>query len=486
MSDLKIGWLEIDITPPELPVFLRGQFHARLSEGVKDPLKAAICAMDSGKDHVIFVACDIISISDKLREMVRSRLKGGMDPTKVVFHATHTHTGPELLFGDEKNGNKAALDAIGLDAPPPGLYAEWLATRLADAIDAAWSQRQPGAIAYGMDYAVLGRNRRWVNARDKAIMYRMSPDDLASFRHIEGYEDHSLNLLATYNPAGDLTGLIVNVPCPAQEEEQEFRVSADFWHETRLGLRKCFGEHITILPQCSAAGDLTSHLIYEKAAHQRMLKLRNHSARQEIANRIVEAVGRILPVLHQVIERNPVLHHEVHQLPLPVNLLTAADVEEAKAEAEVCQENYEKELEKLRAHPDIRQTPRWYQSATQYFRRRRWLLGVETRFVAQSEQPERLTEVHVIRLGNMAFATNPFEYYLDFGIQIKVRSPAEQTFLIQLAGGGTYVPSPRSVRGGGYGSTPASNPMGPEAGQLLADFTSDRLNALIPPEPADQ
>jgi len=43
-------------------------------------------------------------------------------------------------------------------------------------------------------------------------------------------------------------------------------------------------------------------------------------------------------------------------------------------------------------------------------------------------------EIHAIRLGDMAIATNRFELYLDFGIRIKARSKAVQTFVVQLAG----------------------------------------------------
>jgi hypothetical protein len=108
----------------------------------------------------------------------------------------------------------------------------------------------------------------------------------------------------------------------------------------------------------------------------------------------------------------------------------------------------------------------------------RWNQGVLDRFDAQKMGPQtRPTEIHILRLGEIAIATNPFEYYLDYGIQIKARSPAVQTFLIQLAGAGTYVPSPRSVVGGGYGSLPASNPVGAEGGGVLRDKTIDLINA---------
>ena len=100
------------------------------------------------------------------------------------------------------------------------------------------------------------------------------------------------------------------------------------------------------------------------------------------------------------------------------------------------------------------------------------------RFEQQKGQPTLPTELHVVRLGDLAVATNRFEFYLDFGVRIKARSPAVETFLVQLAGPGTYCPSPRSVAGGGYGSLPASNPVGPEGGQVLTERTIQVIERL--------
>ena len=102
-------------------------------------------------------------------------------------------------------------------------------------------------------------------------------------------------------------------------------------------------------------------------------------------------------------------------------------------------------------------------------------LGVAKRFELQKTCTTRPAEIHVIRLGDLVFASNPFEYYLDHGMHIKACSPAAQTFIVQLAGSGTYVPSRRSLSGGGYGSLPASNPIGPEGGEKVAARTVECL-----------
>jgi hypothetical protein len=83
-----------------------------------------------------------------------------------------------------------------------------------------------------------------------------------------------------------------------------------------------------------------------------------------------------------------------------------------------------------------------------------------------------------VRLGDVAICTNPFELFLDFGIQIKSRSRAIQTFVIQLVGGAGYVPTQKAVLGGGYSAIIQSNMVGPEGGQVLADRTVEMVNGL--------
>lgn len=105
-------------------------------------------------------------------------------------------------------------------------------------------------------------------------------------------------------------------------------------------------------------------------------------------------------------------------------------------------------------------------------------MAVKERYERQQHNPFVPVEIHAVRVGDAAFATNPFELYLDFGVYIKARSPAVHTFLVQLCGQGGYVPSARSVAGGGYGSVPASNVVGPEGGRKLADETIAMLLEL--------
>jgi hypothetical protein len=110
----------------------------------------------------------------------------------------------------------------------------------------------------------------------------------------------------------------------------------------------------------------------------------------------------------------------------------------------------------------------------------RWNRRVVDRFEAQQAgtQTPYLMELHALRLGDVAIATNAFELYTDYGVQIKARSPGIQTFVIQLAGPGSYLPTARAVQHGGYGAVIQSSQIGPDGGQVLVDRTVEALGAM--------
>ena len=86
----------------------------------------------------------------------------------------------------------------------------------------------------------------------------------------------------------------------------------------------------------------------------------------------------------------------------------------------------------------------------------------------------------------MVICTNTFELFSDYGVQMKARSRAAQTFLIQLVGGGTacYLPTERAMRGGGYSAVVQSNLISPKGGQMLVDRTVELIDSMwLKPSP---
>lgn len=497
---LRIGWATADITP-EQPVVLRGQFHARVSEGILDRVTATALALETvqegaTKDWAIMVSCDLVAIGDELRDQVRDHVRTALpelDPRKVFLHATHTHTAP--AFGSRAQDRNAALiRQYGWDLSPA--WADWgielpamagiecrqfAAARIAGAVEQAWKNRRPGGIAFGLGAAVVGHNRLTVYDSGKSQLY--GPTERRDFSHIEGYEDHGVGLLFTWDRERTLTGVVINVACPAQCSENLYQISADFWHDTREELRRRLGPHLFVLPQAGAAGDQSPHLIgrgsTRENAEQRMERITGRNRRQQIAHRLADTVLSVLPYVEKTVEWRPTFVHRVAQVELTRRLVSAEDVASALRESDRWREQYEQLRRSLEEHPETKQKNRWYTEITQAYQRMTWGAGVRDRFEVQQVHPKLPCEIHVLRLGDMVIATNPFELYLDYGIQIQQRSRAVQTFVVQLAGAGTYLPTRRSIAGGAYGAVPASTEVGPEGGHELIEQTLALIEPLF-------
>ena len=90
------------------------------------------------------------------------------------------------------------------------------------------------------------------------------------------------------------------------------------------------------------------------------------------------------------------------------------------------------------------------------------------------------TEVHIIRLGDVAFATNPFELFLDYGNQIKARANCEQTFLVQLANGTEgYLPTAKAEANGHYSAFIGSGQVGHAGGEQLVRETLQNIREMF-------
>ena len=233
---LRIGWASTSITP-DVPVIMSGGSRARLSTGVMDPLTATALVLESVRDgkpaeRVVLVSVDLGSVHkdmlDQVLEMLGRRVPE-IDPKSVVINGTHTHAAverrkdPAVVKKFAELGIEVPLEWSwwGMDLgvePSPSEYAEFASGRIADAIEQAWKNRKPGGVAFGLGHAVVGHNRLTAYKNGRSGMYGKT--DRADFSHVEGYEDHSVGLLYTYNAGGELTGVVVvNIACPAQVSE---------------------------------------------------------------------------------------------------------------------------------------------------------------------------------------------------------------------------------------------------------------------------
>lgn len=460
-AQLLVGVATTDITP-EKPAPLSGQFQLRISTGVETPLTANVVAIESrdgdqSLDLAVIVSCDVIGIPTEVLELVREKVKEqlpDLDRSKIFLAGTHTHTGPELRTGHWVLPSEGVMSAEA--------YQQFFAQQVADAIAKAWQNREPGSATWGLSHAVVAYNRRAVYADGSATMYGQTnrPD----FRGLEGYEDHDIGVLFFWNRSNKLIAVAVNVSCPSQEVESRRAFHADFWHPVREALRQRYGEDLCVLGLIGAAGDQSPHLMVRKAAEERMRRLRGFDRLDEIARRIVEAIDDAYSAVKEDRHTDAPVIHKVETVHLPMRLVTQAEYAEAKDGCEAAAAKIEKDPE----------------AADREYRRLKWYQATVDRFQRQKTEPKPVLEMelHVVRIGDAAVCTNQFELFTDYGIQMKGRSKAEQTFVVQLVGPGTYLPTARAVRGGHYSAIVHSSHVGPEGGQVLVDKTVELINSM--------
>ncbi len=493
-GNMSIGWASANLTPDK-PVLLIGQWPARISEGVMDSITATALAIESGtgtsSKKVIMISCDLVCISDAFtnkdnyRENVRNLLKASLPelkPEQIIINATHTHTAP---LGSSVN----VKDYYGIDlnVMPPADYLDFSCRRIASAAEQAWKNRKPGGISYGLGHAVVGHNRLAAYMSGKSIMYGKT--NTPEFSHLEGSEDPSVNLLYTWDNKSKLTGILINVACPAQESENGYFISADYWHDTRSEVRRRLGEDIFILPQCGAAGDQSPHIMVGAKAEERMQRLMMPDSiktgrgslgqRKQIAISIADAVTSVLQYMETNKEWSPEFEHRMEIANLSRRLISSEDVTNIRKDIERCEKKYDSLLRKLNANPEMKDKPRWYTDITQIYSIIPEDKRVIDRYELQKVQPKMPVEIHVLRIGDIVMATNPFELYMDYGIRIKARSPAVQTFVVQLTSGyGGYLPTKRALAGGAYGTEQTSTYLGPEGGQEFVEKTLELINVV--------
>ena len=451
---LYVGWSTKSITPDK-PVALAGQFETRISTEVMDPVTCTVLAMETRDGNTsietaVMVSVDISGITEEFDLEVKALIRKQMptfDVNKLVMNATHTHTAPVLYEGRYD---------IPDHAMQPRDYLKFASSRIADAVVEAWNSRQPAGVSWGLGQAVVGHNRRAVYFNPvpsgfglgTSVMYGETKRD--NFSHIEGYEDHGLEMLFFWNEKKKMTGMVLNIACPTQETEHLSKISADFWHEVRVEIGKKYGKDIFILPQVAAAGDISPHLLWRKAAENEMLKRKGLTRRQEIARRIINAIDEVYPYVQNDIKNELVFKHIYDELSLPVRRVTNAEASRVE--------------ELIKEQPS----------------RAYWHSGMLTRYREQDDHPFYPVKVNIIRLDDIVIATNPFELFLDYGLRIKTRSNAVLTFVVQLANpGSTYVPTVKAETGGGYSAIVQSNKVGSEGGQEFVEKTMELIRKVM-------
>lgn len=479
-----IGWAQRSIAPNR-PLLVTGQMYQRVSRYVHDPIMATALALDNGDEQVIFVGLDMtgcpVHVFGALREALAEYPQIPFD--KISFGVTHTHNASSfnvdgMRVNNEKLFGREILPDI--EKPDDLLWGEeamaFLVEMLRDVIVEAWNKRKPGGVSFAHDYAVVAFNRRpqFGFENPESIMY--GDCSRSDFVGMEGGVDPSVELMYTWNEDGDITGVLCNVACPSQVYELHCFLTADYWGYTRSAIREKLGKNVFVLSMCGAAGDLAPvDLVHISKTNKQALRDWGGQSKevfrdfdmtllcQDIADRISEAAVRGYRTAKNYIDTAPVLCHDTFEMALPIRKVTEADYNEAMEKVEWFKANFSAE------HPMT------MEDVVKAFEPQ----GVVMRWRLQNRTEVLRFSCHIMRIGNAAFATNPFELFHEYGLRIKARAKADQVFISQLSNGsGGYLPTHRAISGGSYSSKPASTVCGPDGGDALVEKTLEAINKM--------
>ena len=493
MSKIKIGWSEANLLPEGRRIDLVGQFYERISGEVETPITATALAMECGDDHVIFIGCDLVCTSYKLLTAIRNNIPDncGFDKNKIIISAIHSHTSMGYAGRDDdfddglKSLEKYKPENVkyvptAQDNSPDILRGteakEFLADTLAKLAVEAWANRKVGAYACGFGRAAVGLCRRVCYDDGSAKMWGNA--NLANFTELEGGNDSGIELMFTYDADKKLTGVIANVACPAQVLEHQNFVSSDYMGKLKGLIREKYGNDVNLLGLISPAGDMCPRdlirwvdspvckkdpnihrdKVVERRADPSMFDIKGC---EKIAKRIANEIFWALDDVCEYVTDTDIKHKNI-TVDMPLRRVTIKEFLEA--------ENY---IKNFFAHCD---------SNINYEDNANMLIhsGTTSRYETQQTLDLYPIEVHILKIGDVAFATNPYELFLNFGNQMRARSLAKQTFLVQLACGSFgYLPTKKAQDGSHYSAFVGSGCSGYEGGDLLVRKTVQQINKLF-------
>ena len=493
MNKIKIGWGQVSILPDGRKVDLVGQFYERISDKVETPIYVTAMALECGDDQAIFVSCDLVSTSRSLLDDVRAYLPEdcGFDKQKLMISAIHTHTAPG--YGGRSDGFGSSLDALSKLKPDHIEYVplvhdddpnilrgeearQFIIERIAKAATEAWNNRAEGAIAFAFGRAAVGLCRRVCYDDGSAKMW--GDTNSANFTELESGNDSGIEMMFTYDVNKKLTGVVANVACPAQVLEHQSFISSDYMGKVRELIKAKYGDEVCLLGLISPAGDMCPRdlvrwvdaeidlndpniyreKIIERRADPSMFDIKGC---EKAARRIATEIFYELEDVKEYVTETT-LEHKPMLIDIPLRRVTIEEYDRAIKEVTTF-------FEKCSGTIDYADNANLMIHS-----------GTITRYELQKTMDMYDIEVHILRLGDVAFATNPYELFLNYANQIRARSLAKQTFLVQLSCGSYgYLPTEKAEKGSHYSAFVGSGTTGHEGGNILVRKTLKEINEMF-------
>jgi len=448
---LKIGFGDADITPAEsLP--MSGMIDPPRAQGARWPLHARALLFEGEGGRVAVVSLDLLCLTYPTVLELRQALAApaGVPPEHIMISCQHTHRAPYA--------------APIMDEPIDWDYVEFLRDRLVSAMAAAAASLQPARLRVGHTQApgwTWNRRPMYRSERYGEQVGTQGPLDAPGFLRMEGPEDNELIVVAAEDDSGRVLGGAVNFACHSTVMGSLPYYSADFSGALVDELQARLGGRFLFLQ--GAAGNLWAHDKRSLAPSGTGGEEQNRAMGAALAHKAIEALSGAEPVAGDAVRCERRLLEVPERQPTPEQVALArwylehrpADLDEN----EFTRRLYGHDYTFYHNSPRVQE---WF--CREVIAMWEWQRHQAVR------QPTTTVEVQALSVGDsLAFAGYPAEYFTEFGLETKARSPFAHTLVSELANGWVgYVPTAKAFEHGGYEARLAySSRLVPEAGDLL-------------------
>ncbi len=398
----KCGMYEIEITPP-LGLMIPGYFQKRQASEVVDGLFAKALVLDNGKDTAAIVALDAIGTTKMLVDGIRERVNSftGIPRECIMVTATHCHTaGP---FHDKE-------------------YLPWLIKKAADAVIMAYKKRKSAVLSYGTgSIGGLAFNRRYYMKGGK-VSTNPSPGDTDILKP-EGPVDESLAVLKIQGTDGNPIGIVVNFSCHL-DTVGGTGYCADYPGEISTNIKKFLGNSAVCMFITGACGNINHYDINNPETYD---------------NRVYyKKFGRMLAFETMKILNNPDGEVSLKTLGILTQYsefnLRKPSSDEIRWANELLKEGKEGGY----VDKGVNYTEEAY--------------AQRIVSLSQMKQNDISVEIQIVCTEEMAITGWPGEMFVEFGLELKKRSPRVFNMIAELSNGVEcgYIPTRGAFANGGY------------------------------------
>jgi len=429
MATLKAGAAQTNITPP-LGMLLAGSLKARRATDVHDELHAKALVLDDGTTQLAIVICDVICIPRETCDAAKAKIaeRLGMPGEHVLIAATHTHTGPAMKSGFETE--------------PDASYLDCFTVRVADAVQLATGRTQPARLGYG-----VGKEPRCVfnrRFRMKDGTVRMNPGyNNPDIVEPVGPTDPDIAALFVETVDGQPIGVLANyalhyVGAPGH------MVSADYFGMFAEELQRMAGANFVAMLSNGCSGDINNIDVHHPPADRRPF-----AQTRKVARMVAAEVWRTW----QATPMRDDIQLSAAQTEITCHIRKPTADELAQYEAKWAQAGGDPTVDELYARE---------------------------RILVNQWKDTRTTPIQAFRIGDCGVVALTGEIFCQFGIDLKVASPLNPTFIIELANDYTgYVPTQIGHEQGGYETWLAqSSYLAPDAGEQMVEAALELLTQV--------